>query len=80
MPEPGVQQVQHGVLDTADVQVNTTAVGRRAGAGPIALVVNVAELVSVGGVNVTQLVPGRTSPLRHDVRVTGIPLQPIAEV
>ena len=68
------------MFDTADVQVNTTAVGRGAGTGPIALIVDVAELVSVGGVNVTQLVPGRTSPLRHDVRVTGIPLQSIAQV
>ena len=35
VPEAGVQQVQHGVLDAADVQVDAAGDGPTSGRGPI---------------------------------------------
>ncbi len=58
MPEPRVQQVQDGVLDTADVQPHAAvargAVGR---VHPVALDLGVDETFAVRRVEVTQVVP-----------------------
>jgi hypothetical protein len=59
MPEPGVQQVQHGVLDTADVQVNA-AIALLRGVRrdhPVSLDFGVDERLIVGRVEVTQEIP-----------------------
>ena len=50
VPEPGVEQVQDGVLDPADVEVDPAGVVRATGvlAHPVALVRRVAEGVGVG--------------------------------
>ena len=84
MPEAGVEQVQHRVLDAADVEVDAAwivlTVRLRAGAGPVALVFQVDELFSVVRVDVAQLVPGGTCPVRHDVGVTAVLLLAIAEI
>ena len=84
MPEARVQQVQHGVLHTADVQVDAAGIARtvglRARTHPVGLVLLGAERLRVRGVHVAQLVPGATGPLRHDVRVAGVVLQAIPEI
>ena len=49
-------------------------------AGPVALVLDVAEDVIVAWVDVTQLVPRGTSPLRHDIGVADVLLLAIAEI
>ena len=83
VPEAGVQQVQHGVLDAADVEVDATGmVGAHVGAGPgpVGLDRRVDERVLVGRVEVAQLVPARAGPLRHHVRVAAVHLRSVAEV
>ena len=78
VPEPRVQQVQHRVLDTADVQVDAAgiagAVLGRARPHPVRLVLLGAERLRVVRVGVAQLVPGAARPLRHDVGVAGVGL------
>ena len=84
VPEPRVQQVQHGVLDAAHVEVHAArvagAVDLGARAGPVALVLDRAELLGVGGVDVAQLVPTGAGPVGHDVGVAGVGLEPVTEV
>ena len=72
VPEAGVEQVQHGVLDAADVEVDAAGVARRLRAHPVALDLGVDEAVLVGGVEVAQLVPARTGPLRHHVQLAPV--------
>ena len=83
VPEAGVQQVQHGVLDAADVQVDAArVVGPDVGlrAHPVALDRRVDERVLVRRVEVAQLVPARAGPLRHHVGVAPVRLRAVAEV
>ena len=83
VPEAGVQQVQHGVLDAADVEVDAAGmVGAHVGARahPVALDRRIDERLVVGRVAVAQLVPARTGPLRHHVGVAAIGLLAVAEV
>src|SRR5699024_8365104 len=72
---PRVQQVEHRVLDSTDVEVDDArvvgAVDLRTGARPVARVLQCTHLVGVGGDDVAQLVPARSRPLRHDVGVAG---------
>jgi hypothetical protein len=69
VPEPRVQQVQDGVLDAADVQVDAAGVtgARGVRAQPVALDLGVDEALVVLRVEVAQLVPARAGPLRHRV-------------
>ena len=83
VPEAGVQQVQHGVLDAADVEVDTAGVvGSHVGARahPVRLDGRVDERLVVRRVEVAQLVPARARPLRHHVGVAAVPLAAVAEV
>ena len=83
VPEAGVQQVQHGVLDAADVEVDAAGmVGRLSVRGPIqysstAGSMNTCSLVRV---EVAQVVPARTGPLRHDVGLAAVGLRSVAQV
>ncbi len=60
MPEAGVQQVQHGMLGAADIQVNGhPALFRvRGDKGPV-----------VRGIQIPQVIPARPGPLGHGVRL-----------
>ena len=80
MPEPGVQQVQHGVLDAADVQVD--AAGRRpARMGPSSTARRRGRrTLSLVRIEVAQLVPARTGPLRHHVGLAAVPPRAVAEI
>ena len=79
VPEAGVQQVQHGVLDAADVQVDA-AVGRAVASHPVLLRSRVGDDIIAERIDVAQVVPARPGPLRHDVEVTGIGLGAVAKV
>ena len=80
VPETCVEQVQHGVLDAAHVQVHATRVILAARAGPVLLIFNVDKLIRVRRIDVSQLVPGGTGPLRHHVRVTTVLLLTMAQI
>ena len=84
MPEAGVEQVQHGVLDAADVQVYAARVIRamllRTRASPVALVLDIAECLIIAGIDIAQLVPRRTRPLRHDIGITEIGLRAVTQI
>ncbi len=56
VPKPGIQQVQHSVLSTADIQVHRH---------PVFLCFSVEHALRVGGVNEAQVVPTGACPLRH---------------
>src|SRR5699024_6429976 len=64
VPETRVQQVQDGVLHTADVQVNATWIIRAVNiwlwTSPVTLIFNIDHRVIIDWVNVAQLVEGRT--------------------
>ncbi|SKU07448.1 Uncharacterised protein [Mycobacteroides abscessus subsp. abscessus] len=84
VPEPRIQQVQHGMFHAADIQIDTARVIRamfcRARAQPVCLVLLVAEGFCVVGVGVAQFIPGAARPLRHHVGVPRVVLEPVAEV
>ena len=76
--------MQHGVLDAADVEVHASRVLRamllRTRAGPVALVLDIAECLIIAGIDIAQLVPGRTRPLRHNVGIAEIGLWAAAQI
>ena len=80
MPEARVQQVQHRVLLTADVQVHAADAALLAGPQPVLLVLGPHQDLVVGGVDVAQVVPGGARPLRHRVGLAQVGLRPLAEV
>ncbi len=80
VPEPRVEQVQHRVLHTADVQVDAARVRCGTRPHPVALVLRVDEAVCVRRVQVAQLVPARTRPLRHRVGLAAVYLRPVTEI
>ena len=91
VPEPRVEQVQHGVLDAADVEVDAARVaGARGGAGdrlgarphPVGLVVGVDDGGAVRRVEVAQVVPARPGPVGHRVGLAAVAAgaAPVAEV
>ena len=83
VPEAGVQQVQHCVLDTADVEVDAAGMVRPhvgARAHPVLLVLDGTETFVVEWIDVAHLVPARASPLRHHVAVAAVGLHAVAEV
>ena len=65
MPEPGVEQVQHGVLRPADVEIDRHPglFHRRIDQGLVVLRIEEAEIV-----------PARAGPLRHGVRLAAVAL------
>ena len=67
VPEAAVEQVQHCVLNSTDIEVDTTGVAIMLWSHPIFLNVFVDKCFGVCWVKVTQLIPTRASPLRHDV-------------
>ena len=78
VPEPRVQQVQHGVFDATDVEVDASRMVRAdigSWAHPVRLDLTVDETQFVRGVEVTQLVPARPGPLRHHVGIAPIDLR-----
>ena len=80
VPETAVQQVQDSVLHTADVQIHAAGGAALARANPITLIFDVHQGIVVGGINVSQLVPGRTRPLRHHVGIAAVHLRTIAQI
>ena len=60
VPEAAVEQVEHGVFGTAHIEVH---------GHPVLFEFLSDEGVAVAGVNVAQVIPARTSPLRHGVRL-----------
>ena len=81
VPEARVEQVQHGVLDAADVEVDAARVaGAGRGAGdrlgarphPVGLVLGVDERRGVRRVEVAQVVPARPGPVGHRVRLAAV--------
>ena len=69
VPEPGVEQVQDGVLGAADVEINPRlggiALSRRP--HPVALGLRSAKGAGVVGVQIAQVIPAAAGPLRHGV-------------
>ena len=84
VPEPRVQQVQHRVLDPANVEVHAARIVGAVFFGsrthPVRLVLLGAELLAVVRVGVAQLVPRTAGPLRHNVGVAGVGTQTVAQV
>ena len=70
VPKARVQQVQHCVLDPADVEVNAAGVSVGRWAHPVPLNFFVDERRGVGGVEIAQLIPTRAGPLWHHVDFT----------
>ena len=78
VPEARVEQVEHGVLRAADIQIDRH---------PVALLGRIDQCLVVRGVEEAQVVPARPRPLRHGVglapRGLGIPrvggLHPVGE-
>ena len=84
MPEARIQQVQNGMLDAADVEVQAARIAEtvqlRPRTHPVRLVLPGAELFFVGRVDVAQLIPRASGPLRHDIGVTLVLLRTVAEI
>ena len=83
VPETRVQQVQHGVLHAADIQIDTAGmIGADVGAGahPVVLDRRIDKGVGVGRVEIAQLVPTRPGPLGHHVGIAPVRPGAIAEV
>ena len=83
VPEACVQQVQHRVLHSANVEINATRVVRTEVGSwphPVALNLRVDKAVIVRWVEVTKFVPTRACPLWHDVGISTVCLESIAEV
>ncbi len=77
MPEPRVEQVQHGVLDPADVEVHSPA---GLAGHPVPLDGRIDESGVVGRVEVAQVVPARPGPLGHRVGLAPVAARAVAEV
>ncbi len=80
VPEACVEEVQNGVFDTADIEVDATGVTGSARAHPVALDVGIDECSIVGRVEVAQFVPARTCPLWHHVDFAAVLLRSVTEV
>ena len=80
VPEPGVQQMQHGVFDAADVQIDTADVALAPWAHPVTLHLLVDEAVVVLRIQVAHLVPAGAGPLRHHVQLTTVGLQAVTQI
>ena len=79
VPEAGIEQMQHRVFDATDVKIDA-ALGRALAAHPVLLRRGVGDGVFAHRVDVAQVVPARSRPLRHDVEITGVGLGAVTEV
>ena len=79
VPEAAVEQVEHSVLDAADIEVDTTVV-RVIAAHPVFLRHWIGHCVGADRVDVAHVVPTRASPLGHRVEVTFVGLESVAKV
>ena len=79
VPEAGIEQVQHGVLHAADVQIDAADTSRCVG-HPVALHVRIHQDVVIGRVEVAQVVPARSGPLGHGAEFTAVGALAVAEV
>ena len=57
VPEACIQKMQHRMLHTTDIQVNTAGVSVALWPHPVLLNFRINECFSVGGVEITHLVP-----------------------
>ena len=80
VPETAVEQVQHCVLDTTYIEVHTAGVAVMFWSHPIFFNLFVNECFRVCWVKVTQLVPTRASPLRHDVDFASVLARSVTQV
>ena len=80
VPEPCVEQVQHGVFDPTDVQVHPADITLTARSHPVAFHFLADEAVVVGGVQVAHLIPTGAGPLRHHVQLATVDLCAVAQV
>ena len=64
VPEPRVEQVQHGVFGAADVEIDAAGL---AAVHPVTLGRFADETLRVARVAITQVIPARPRPLRHGV-------------
>ena len=82
VPETCVEKMQDSMLNATDVEVNST---RRVNAitvcalHPIALDACVYQCVNVLWIEITQVVPTRSGPLRHCVDLAAVALRSAAE-
>ena len=72
VPEACIQKVQHSMFHAADIQVDTAGVSFALWTHPVLLDCGVNERFSVCWVEITHLIPTRTSPLRHHVDFTAV--------
>ena len=73
--------MQHGVLDTAHVQVNPAVAGGCVrGHHPVPLNRRVHQLPGVGRVKIAQAIPAGSGPLRHRVEFAAVPFRAVAQV
>ena len=80
VPKAAVEQVQHGVLDTTYIEVDAASVAVMLWSHPIFFNIFINEFFRVCGVEVTQLVPTRASPLRHDVDFASVLARSVTQI
>ena len=80
VPETCVEQVENGMLDTTDVQVDAARGGVFARAHPVLLIFGRRNLVVVRGIGVADFVPRRSGPLRHDIHFATVALHAVAKI
>jgi len=68
VPEARIEQVEHGVLGAADVEVDPASFAARA--HPVLLGFPADEAVVVPGIAEAEVVPAGSRPLRHGVQLT----------
>ena len=65
VPEAGIEKVQHGVLFSADVEVD-----KAIAVTPVVFGFWAQEMLFVVGIAITQVIPARSGPLGHGVGLT----------
>ena len=83
VPEPGVEEMQYGVLGAADIQVDAAWLG--IARHPVFVGLFADKALGICGIAETQVIPAGAGPLRHGVGLTlcGVrvfqPLESLAE-
>ncbi len=80
VPEAAVEQVQYCVLDATDIEVDAAGVTVMFWPHPIFFDVFVNKCFRVSWVEVSQFVPTRAGPLRHDVNFATVLARPVSQV
>ena len=80
MPKARVKQVQHRVLDAANIKVNSAGVASRLWTHPIFLDLGVNEPLAICWIQVAQLIPARPGPLWHHVDFSSVSFWTVAEI